>query len=501
MSTLDRTYDLPAFAELRLRTPFSPPIKVVLHHNSEGVRRAEIFGSELIPGVSVTLPTLKSLAIFTPTGCQLTITASPGALQDCYATVTGSVWMRSLTDIHTHLEVCRQKAKKEVEFGPRVLFVSDRRRTGCSTYAKLLSQFAVRIGYHPLLLDGVVTNSSFGYPGCISLFQLQYPLDIEEEMDFVPGVHTFMGASRTRQPQLYLKEVHQMGTMINEKMSRSAKSRVGGLFVDYGVINHFSVLEAEENSSKPDNRNPLDTLLHTIMELDIDHVCVVHSAWLRFKLIQRAQELLGVRMKPDDLVPNSSVTCENGLTFKVLLVDAIEVGSPPFPDFTIKQQMWMRHFFGTVTSPLQPEVVQLDLWIPGEGSKSSSHVPGKVRIATLGTTEKSSMSTLVPMSDGETEEVLDPCAVSFASPLDLSLKRGTILAISTATEFESLQDGSIQPLPYPQFESAIKKATIKGFAIVESVMGDKLSVLVTSSNFNKDLGVCFFLSEEPMLVQ
>lgn len=561
MATLDRKYELPPFSELRLRTPpMADPVKVMLHlpvvhsnaahdsaagsntvpfageaeesktefPSSSSLPRAEVFGSELIPGIPVTLPALRSLSIFTPTGCQLTLTASPSALQDCYATTGGAVWWRSLTDIHAHLEAGRQSAKRSDDFGPRVLFVSDHREVGVTTYVKLLAQLAVRIGYHPLLLDGTLTgHSSLGFPGCLSLYQMQYPLDVEEEMNLVPGIHTFMGAPREKQQQLFINECRLLGSWANEKMSVWPKSRVGGLFVDYGVVDSQMVLQVEAQeeareesaasedshsvaaSSLRDSReHPIDTLLQVMMELDIDQVFVVQSAWLRFKIGQRALERFGVGKKGLGEHPQNSlseVVCENGFSFKLFLLDAIGMGRLPYPDAYIRRQQWLTHFFGTPTSPLQPSIIQLDLWIPEPHyhethgrSRHEARVPGKVRIVTLGTVDNSTMSTLVPMSDGETSTLpaRDPSAVTFISPLDVPLK-GRLLAISTANEFEALPDGSRQPLPFSQFEAAIKKTTIKGFALVESVTDDKMTVVVADPrSINKELGVCFFLCEE-----
>lgn len=543
MSLLERSYDLQPFSELRIRTPSVglPPIKVVLHGNNESFffdgeggkePRAEIFGAELSVGVPVTLPAHSSLAVFTPTGCRVTVTSTPSSLQDCYATTGGGVWMRGVTELHTHLEVLRQKARQEEEFGPRVLFVADKRNMGTSTYVKLLIQFAVRIGYHPLLLDAAVDSPSFGFPECLSLFQCQYPFGIEEGTSFVPGIHTFIGA-KTKQPELFQYEVGQMAAYANKKMSRFPKSRVGGLVVDYGRLDPVEVLEAEQQyeaeqqqpptsgtllqSSTTRAKNPLDTLLHTIMELDIDQVFVVQSAWLRFKLHQRALELFSggsTAHRPIQSSENAhsnaflapaEVICGNGLSFKVFLIDAINVGSPPYSESSLRRQKWLAHFFGTANYPLRPEFVVLDLWQPTssyQGQQSSGRIQGKIRIVSIGAMEQDFMSTLVPMADGEAEEkeVRDACAVVFLSPNDMDLK-GRVLAISTAQEYEPLPDGSIQPLPFAQFEAAIKKATIKGFAIVESVSTERMTVIVSDGNINKDLGICFFLCEEALSVE
>eukprot|EP00796_Vickermania_ingenoplastis_P003596 gene3596-2537_t len=488
MATLVRTYDLPPFAEVRIRTGKDEVAQVRLHPSqTESPQRAEIFGTELPPGVAVTLPAMASVAVFTCTGCKLTVEAPAATLQDCYATLDGAVGMRSMADIHSHLEVSRQQAKRDDGLGPRILFVSDSRRVGTSSYVKTLTQLSVRIGYHPILVDAAVDHSAFGYPGCVSLYQLQYPADVEEGLTFVPGIHTFMGSPRLKQPQLFLSEMSHLADVANKKMSDSDRSRVGGLCIDYGTIDAYSVLQMESDTAS-DTENPLDTLIHAIISFDIDHVFVVQSAWLRFKIAQRAHEILGSTQPLSDPLVTPLEVRSDSTYFKLFLVDAINAGVSPYTDEVLRRMTWIRYFYGTRTSPLQPETVTLDLM-----SYSDNEAKGRVCIASIGSADQQSMSTFMPMAEsGDEKKAEDPCAVTFLSPSDAELSRWRLLAISSATEFEPMPDGSMKRLRITQFESLVKKATIKGFALVESVTHDRLVVRVGNGNINRERGVCFF---------
>lgn len=539
MASLERDYVLGFFCELRIITSFSSTqlTKVTLRKTADEdgtstAARAEVFGTELIPGVPVQLPPGRSLSVFTSTGCTLTVLAPPSVLQRCYATALGTTWVRSLLDFHAHLERARVEARGRVDVGPRVLFVSDRHHCGLSTYVRWLANFAVRLGYHPLLLDGVLDSPAFTYPDCIGLYHLQYGTDIEEEMNFTPGLQVLVGQPRSANPRLYAHWLQQLLPRGMERMARSERCRVGGLFFDYGVVDPSVVAQAEAaavgsgeaalpssgaggaataasssmnygstggtaasggaSSASGDRTlvNPLDGLLDTIAAADIDHVCVVGSAWLRWKLVQRAWERYGgegamdiaqAMLDPRWTVP-PEVDCGGGQHFKLFLMDAVElVRQVPLP--LVKRQRWLQYFFGTPSSPVKPTLITLEA--------------AQVRLATVGAAALDAMSTLLPMMDAEeaSRHKTDTAAVSFVTLKDVPLK-DRLLAVSTATEYERSADGELHRLPYSAFERAIRQSTVMGFVLVESATADRLTLLVNGCPLDKELGLCFLLTEE-----
>ncbi|CBZ29077.1 conserved hypothetical protein [Leishmania mexicana MHOM/GT/2001/U1103] len=518
MVSLEREYVLGSFCELRIITSLSSTqlSKVTLRKPVEDnytstVERAEVFGTELIPGVPVHLPPGRSLSIFTSTGCTLLLMAPPTVLQRCYATSLGATWVRSLLDFHSHLERARVEARGRDDVGPRVLFVSDRHHCGASTYVRWLSNFAVRLGYHPLLLDGVLDTPAFAFPGSIALFHAQHCMDIEEEMNLTPALYAQVAQSRVANPRLYQHWVQQLLPNGMEKMARSERCRVGGLFFDFGVVEPHAVEQAEVAAaaavssvdptasaspapaalgSDKAQTNPLDTLLDTIVAADIDHVCVVGSSWLRWKLVQRAWEGFGgegsmnivqAMLDPRWNVP-PEVACGGGQHFKIFLLDSVElVRSVPVPLWN--RQRWLQYFFGTPTSPVKPTLITLEA--------------SQVRVATVGAAAIDAMSTLLPMMDSEDvdRQKADVAAVSFVTLQDVALKE-RIVAISTATEYERSPDGELHRLPFSVFERRIRQGTVLGFALVESVTPERLTLLVSGCPLDKELGLCFLLTEE-----
>ncbi|ESL08533.1 hypothetical protein TRSC58_03762 [Trypanosoma rangeli SC58] len=501
MALADRTYVLPAMGELRVSAATSahePTTLMLQPQVEEGADqpRADVFGTELLPGVAVHLPPGRSVGVFSPTGCSLVVSAPHAVLQASYATACNATNARSLADINTHLEVLRVKARRGGADapGPRVLFVADRRAVGTSSYVRTLTNYAVRLGYHPLLLDAAVEAPRFGYPGLVSLYSMQHTVDIEEEMCFVPAVHGFQGVGKHEDPALFTYVLRQLMRLATERMARSDRCRVGGLFVDYGTISRslVEVAEAwecsEERLEEQRKANPLDVLVDVITEADIDHVFVVGSAWLRFKLAQRVQQRVGgSQLKP--FVMPSTVTCATGMSLHLFLVDATECGVPN-DDLFFRRQCWLRYFFGTRTTAVKPTLLTVNLSL--------------LRLAVVGKGETSSMSTFMPMDDDDPQQghpaAGQTVSLTYVQPQDVDLK-DRILALSFAAELEELPDGTLHRVPFAVFEARLRQGLIMGFALVESVSSSKITLLTNAAPVRKDKGLCFILTEDRLATQ
>ncbi|CCW71630.1 unnamed protein product [Phytomonas sp. Hart1] len=104
----------------------------------------------------------------------------------------------------------------------------------------------------------------------------------------------------------------------------------------------------------------------------------------------------------------------------------------------------------------------------------------------------------MPMADDgpdDDDAAAAPVAVSFLTVRDVDLK-GRILAVSTATEMEALPDGTLHRLPYAEFERRVRDCMIMGFALVESVSDERITVLVNAAPLPKELGLCLLLTDE-----
>ncbi|EPY41639.1 polyribonucleotide 5'-hydroxyl-kinase [Angomonas deanei] len=381
--------------------------------------------------------------------------------------------MHSLLDVHHGLEVDRAAAKSSESFGPRALFVTETGSGETGHYIHWLSQYAVRLGYHPFLID---CTSTFGYNGCLSLFNLQYPIDIECGLSFSPGVFMFCGHEKESKPALFRDRLSRLSLLSIEKMTRDERSRVGGVFMNYGGLNRLDVEEADTGRGKED---PIDTLLNVVQECDIDRLFVVGSAWLRFKIFQRAvqrgQEMPGSLLEVGAEFPRS-----DGFPCKLFLLDGCTtpVGVPHQG-----RQQWLRYFVGTSTCPLRPTLVTVKV--------------SAIRLAVLGNKDDSAMTTMMPMMDDPNTELprTDPAAIQFLTVQDVDLK-GRILAVSTANEFRTLPDGSTRRHTFSEFEDAVRGAFVKGFAVVESVAPDTITLLLSNPSLLSDDAPCLFVTSE-----
>ncbi|RNF06258.1 mucin-associated surface protein (MASP) [Trypanosoma conorhini] len=501
MTLTERAYALPAMGELRVtaaRGAHEPTVVTLQPQAEEGADgpRADVFGTELLPGVAVRLPPGRSVGVFSPTGCSLVVSAPHAVLQASYATACAATNARSLADINTHLEVLRVKARRggADALGPRVLFVADRRAAGTSTYVRTLVNYAVRLGYHPLLLDAAAETPRFGYPGLVALYAMQHTVDIEEEMCFAPAMHGFQGVGRHEDPALFTQVLRQLMRLATERMARSDRCRVGGVFVDYGTVSRSLVEEAEAwecSEERPEEHrktNPLDVLVDAVAEADIDHVFVVGSAWLRFKIAQRVQQRAGgSQLKP--FVAPATVTCTNGMSLHLFLVDATECGVAN-DDVFFRRQRWLQYFFGTRTTAVKPTLLTVSLSL--------------VRLVAVGRGEASSMSTFMPMADDDPQQgrraTVPPVSLTYVQPQDVELK-DRILALSSATELEELPDGTLHRVPFAVFEARLRQGLVVGFALVESVSPSRITLLTSAAAVRKDTGLCFILTEERLATQ
>ncbi|KAG8347514.1 N terminal beta sandwich domain [Trypanosoma vivax] len=505
MALLEREYSLPPMGELCLLVTANSKTSTsvtLLKQTEEGGEelRAEVFGTELETGVAIQLPPGRSFGVFTPTGCTLAVAAPPAVHQVCYGTTCNATRARSFADINTHLEVQRVKARRAGAdlVGPQALFVSERRAAGASTYVRTLVNYAVRLGYHPLLLDAVVDTPRFAYPGMVSLYAMQHTIDIEEEMCFTPALHIFQGAGKHADPRLFMHVMQQTAQLCTERMARSDRCRVGGLFVDYGCINR-SLVEgaeawecAEERLEGSVKTNPLDVLVDTVKELGIDHIFVVGSSWLRVKVAQRLQSRLGDAATSSAAVSAATAILENGTKVQLFLLDAIESCTVP-DDAFFTRQCWLQYFFGTRTSSVRPTLVTLDV----------SHV----RLVVLGRNDANGASTFMPMDDEESQQhdekgpgVRPSVSLTYVQLQDMDIK-DRILALSAATEQEELPDGTLQRIPFSVFESRLRKGIVLGFALVESVTPTKITLLTCAAGLKRNADVCFILTEHRLSSQ
>lgn len=135
---------------------------------------AEVFGAELVKDRSYQLmPRLKA-AIFTRQGCVLHLYGRPDVWYKGSNTT-----MVMYENIHRALGQMRTNAQKSYNRGPRVL-IAGPIEVGKSTLCKILSNYAVRSGWKPLLVDLDVAQNDIATPGTIGAMVIDRPTDFED---------------------------------------------------------------------------------------------------------------------------------------------------------------------------------------------------------------------------------------------------------------------------------------------------------------------------------
>ncbi|XP_011408436.2 PREDICTED: polyribonucleotide 5'-hydroxyl-kinase Clp1-like [Amphimedon queenslandica] len=125
---------------------------------------AEIFGTEMAKNMRYTISNQAKIAIFTDISCTIRILGSPDI-----AYVSTDTPMHIYRNTHFALEHLRRTAQQNDTFGPKVM-VCGPTDVGKSTLCRLLSNYAVRSGHQPILVDIDVGQSDISIPGSIGKY-------------------------------------------------------------------------------------------------------------------------------------------------------------------------------------------------------------------------------------------------------------------------------------------------------------------------------------------
>ena len=503
---------------LVLRTGFhkgsSASIKVLLQsagaqdQTAAGGESAEVLGCDIKPDVWHVIPCGRSATIYTHSGCTLAVQATPQVLQQVSVVPQSSVFIRAAVELHYSLEESRVAAKKALDagddaaIGPRVLVCSARPSCGKSSLVQVLANYAVRLRYHPVVVDLDVDCPSCGaYPETVAAHCLQYPIDLTEGYALAPsGLQFVYGSSDYSQNVPLMNELcRSLSDAVLSRQSRFPRSRIGGLFVDYPTLDTQAIMEAEEqhfgagagvgeDGTAHVRPNPLDQLIATADTFDIDTIIVIGSDWLKMKLQRTCTERYG-KDRPaegsaagDDgtalgsyhqHVDDGRVVLPSGATarcFSFPSADTAMTRTAPVRD-ALRRQHWMTYFFGTGTSPVAPVLVQLDL--------------SKVRFATVGGIVAETMQGLLPMEDklygaGGAGSSFLTRRVQEVTAADVKLT-GRVVAVSDASSVKILPSGVEEPLSYDAFYAEVGRLEVGGFVLVRDVTATSVTILAPNS--------------------
>ena len=191
---------------------------------------AEIFGAEIARGAAVKLPGGKH-AIFTWSGASLTLRGTP---EHCYA--ASETPMVTYANVEGVLEKRREKARADPTTfdGPRVALVGPT-DVGKSSVSKILCNYAVRKGWHPLFVDLDLGQNGIATPATVGAVPVDRPIDPAEGFASardLPLVYFHGDSSPGNNPDLYGHLIDNLAAMIETRNETNADAKASGLVVN-----------------------------------------------------------------------------------------------------------------------------------------------------------------------------------------------------------------------------------------------------------------------------
>lgn len=241
--------------ELRIEVGPESPLRLRLQNGN-----AEIFGTEIPPGIWLTFPPRLKFAVFTWYGATVEM---DGITETDYT--EDETPMISYVNVHAILDGRRKRAKassgdSEASQGPRVITVGPT-DSGKSTLSRMLLSWAAKLGWKPTFVDLDVGQGSITIPGCIAASPIEMPIDPVEGILLEMALVYFYGyVNPGLNPDLYKVVVKELAQVLERQFTGNAESRAAGM-----VINTMGWIEGLG----------YELLLHAIETFKVDVVLVL----------------------------------------------------------------------------------------------------------------------------------------------------------------------------------------------------------------------------------
>lgn len=478
---MQRQFHVPPNGELHIHSIAPLTITLKPPHDDGTQGTAEINGAELASGILYAFEEGTNFSIFSSTGCSLIVEGDPSIFDYLFVDTLGAAFHRSLLDLHFNFAMQRRKAKQHPEgptLGPCVLVCGTSSDAGKSSVARTLANYSVRLGYQPMYLDLDVTSPSVGMPSCISVFNLQYPLD-EESRSYVPGQYVYVGSAKN--VGMFRDAIQSAIAISEQRWSQGDRTLLGGLFGDYPTLD-IEEIEAAERLAQTQQgsvlqpsqfKNPIETLVYTLQKCYIDTLVIVGSSWLKYKLLA----LYG----NDD---NSILLPEGGVVSLVVLEQPQgAIRRSEEARIAVVQRYWTRYFSGSPNIPLRSSVVEVpseNIWV--------------LRI--LSGSDDDSLQSVLSIDHAHTE-------LGVVRETHTDLKAGTPLALIDAffTRYNGSDpyhvDATFETIAEEEVYNNIRLSRrVLGVAVVEGANKSSVSLRLPCALLPRPTGCCFVIFEE-----
>ncbi|XP_073020906.1 protein CLP1 homolog [Primulina huaijiensis] len=227
VSTTMRQVKLDKECELRVEVGPDAPLRLRL---SSGT--AEIFGTEIPPGIWLNYPPRLKFAIFSWYGATIEL---DGSTETDYT--ADETPMISYVNVHAVLDARRNRAKaapsdSDTSQGPRVIVVGPT-DSGKSTLSRMLLSWAAKQGWKPTFVDLDTGQGSITIPGCIAATPVELPIDPVEGIPFdMPLVYFHGHVTPSVNVDLYKVLVKELAQTLERQFTGNLESRASGMVIN-----------------------------------------------------------------------------------------------------------------------------------------------------------------------------------------------------------------------------------------------------------------------------
>ncbi|XP_028094427.1 protein CLP1 homolog isoform X2 [Camellia sinensis] len=213
--------------ELRIEVGPDTPLRLRLLTGT-----AEIFGTEISPGIWLTLTPRLKFSVFSWYGATVEM---DGTTETDY--IADETPMISYVNVHATLEGRRNRAKasssdSDTYQGPRVIVVGPT-DSGKSTLSRILLSWAAKRGWKPTFVDLDIGQGSITIPGCIAATPIEMPIDPVEGIPLeMPLVHFYGHTTPSVNADLYKVLAKELAQTLERQFAGNAESRAAGMVIN-----------------------------------------------------------------------------------------------------------------------------------------------------------------------------------------------------------------------------------------------------------------------------
>mmetsp|Transcript_45536 Transcript_45536/g.33294 ORF Transcript_45536/g.33294 Transcript_45536/m.33294 type:complete len:196 (-) Transcript_45536:862-1449(-) len=176
---------------------------------------AEVFGKELPLKELVFFHRGEKVAIHTWNHEGATLQFS--GLCEFYVSSVTPTPMAQYLNLHATANIMRNQALKFRELGPRIL-VTGQSQSGKSTLCKILVNYALKLGWTPILCDLDLQNNEVAPPGCIGAALVEEPLPNDDLVE--ASLCYFHGSTLPVTLEFFDKQVDEMAKAVIDKLQQ-----------------------------------------------------------------------------------------------------------------------------------------------------------------------------------------------------------------------------------------------------------------------------------------